>query len=143
MNNRLDRFLDAQNDIFEQVKFELTSGQKTGHWIWFIFPQIKGLGHSSLSEYYAIKNVEEAREYFDHRVLGERLTTCCELLLLHKNRNIDDILGTLDAIKLKSSMTLFESITNKDSVFSEILEKFYQSERDRKTIELLHSLQTQ
>ena len=103
----LHRFVDAQSLVYETVLRELRAGQKTTHWIWFIFPQAKGLGRSAMSERYAISSIEEARAYLAHPVLGPRLKECTDLVLSHKGVPLEHTLGTLDAMKFRSSMELF------------------------------------
>ncbi|HYD15743.1 MAG TPA: DUF1810 domain-containing protein [Hyphomicrobium sp.] len=103
----LQRFVDAQSLVYETVLRELRDGRKTTHWIWFIFPQAKGLGRSAMSELYAISSLDEARAYLAHPVLGTRLKQCTELVLAHKGVPLEEILGELDAMKFRSSMELF------------------------------------
>jgi uncharacterized protein (DUF1810 family) len=103
----LQRFVDAQSLVYETVLGELRAGRKTTHWIWFIFPQAKGLGRSAMSERYAISSLDEARAYLAHPVLGPRLKECVELVLSHEGVPLEDILGELDAMKFRSSMELF------------------------------------
>jgi uncharacterized protein (DUF1810 family) len=133
----LKRFLSAQQPIYERVLTELRSGEKRSHWMWFIFPQIKGLGHSPTSQYYAIKSLEEARAYLSHPILGARLVECAEILLGIEGRSADEIFGFPDDLKLKSSMTLFACVTDFTSVFSSVLEKYFDGKRDKGTIKLL------
>jgi len=141
MNNNdsdnLSRFTSAQEGIFENVLAELRSGQKRTHWMWFIFPQIDGLGHSSTTRYYSIKSKNEARNYLDHPVLGARLVKCAELLLAIDGKSVTDIFGFPDDIKLKSCMTLFATVAGPDSVFAHVLEKYFDGQQDEKTISLL------
>lgn len=103
----LERFVDAQEPAYDRVLKELRAGRKTTHWIWFIFPQAKGLGRSAMSERYAIASLDEARAYLAHPILGPRLKECAELVLSHKDVPLEDILGQLDAMKFRSSMDLF------------------------------------
>lgn len=141
MNNNdsdnLSRFTSAQEGIFVNVLAELRSGQKRTHWMWFIFPQIDGLGHSSTTRYYSIKSKNEARNYLDHPVLGARLVKCAELLLAIDGKSVTDIFGFPDDIKLKSCMTLFATVAGPDSVFAHVLEKYFDGQQDEKTISLL------
>ena len=140
MNNGVydfSRFLSAQKGIFESVLDELRSGQKQTHWMWFIFPQMDGLGHSSTSRYYSIKSKEEARQYLDYPVLGARLLKCAEILLALEGKTATEIFGYPDDLKLKSSMTLFASVTESESVFARVLEQYFDGERDQKTLYLL------
>ena len=134
----LNRFTSAQERVYGTVLAELKSGRKRSHWIWFIFPQIEGLGHSSTSQFYAIKSIEEARRYLKHPVLGARLVECAETVLAVEGRSVSDIFGYPDDMKLKSSMTLFASVTeDTNSVFVRVLEKYFHGERDERTLQLL------
>ena len=134
----LNRFKSAQERVYGTVLAELKSGRKRSHWIWFIFPQIEGLGHSSTSQFYAIKSIEEARRYLKHPVLGARLVECAETVLGVEGRSVSDIFGYPDDMKLKSSMTLFASVTeDTNSVFVRVLEKYFHGERDERTLQLL------
>jgi uncharacterized protein (DUF1810 family) len=134
---QLSRFIRAQEGIFEDVLTELRSGQKRTHWMWFIFPQIDGLGHSTTSRYYAIKSVDEARQYLKHPVLGVRLLKCVELLLAVEGKSASEIFGFPDDLKLKSSMTLFACVSDSEPVFVRVLEKYFDGKRDEKTMDLL------
>jgi uncharacterized protein (DUF1810 family) len=136
----LSRFISAQERIYDIVLDELRSGRKRTHWMWYIFPQIDGLGHSSTTKHYAIKSMEEARQYLAHPVLGTRLVECAEAVLAVEGRSISDIFGYPDDLKLKSSMTLFASIAEPNSVFERILDKYFQGERDVRTLRLLEIL---
>ncbi len=134
----LNRFMSAQERVYGTVLAELKSGRKRSHWIWFIFPQIEGLGHSPTSQFYAIKSIEEARRYLKHPVLGARLVECAETVLAVEGRSVADIFGYPDDMKLKSSMTLFASVTeDTNSVFVRVLEKYFHGERDERTLQLL------
>jgi len=134
----LRRFTKAQGKIYASVLEELRIGRKRTHWIWFIFPQIDGLGHSSTSKHYAIKSIEEARQYLNHPVLGARLLECTETVLAVEGRSVSEIFGYPDDLKLKSSMTLFAAVAeNPHSVFSSVLEKYFQGEQDDRTLQLL------
>jgi uncharacterized protein (DUF1810 family) len=135
----LNRFISAQEGVIEAVLAELRSGQKRTHWMWFIFPQIDGLGQSTTSRYYAIKSKEEARQYLNHPVLGARLLQCAELLLAIEGKSAAEIFGFPDDLKLKSSMTLFACVTDSQVVFSQVLEKYFDGKQDKKTIYLLDS----
>jgi uncharacterized protein (DUF1810 family) len=137
----LHRFTSAQEGVYDTALSELRSGRKRTHWIWFIFPQIDGLGHSSTSIYYAIKSIEEARQYLKHPVLGARLSECAKTVLAVEGRTVSDIFGYPDDMKLKSSMTLFASVAeDPDSVFVKVLEKYFRGERDDRTLQLLERL---
>jgi len=120
----LSRFEDAQNNIYEQVIVELQKGQKLTHWMWFIFPQIDGLGKSSISIFYAIKSKEEARAYLNHPILGKRLVQCVNTILAIDGVTSSEIFGFIDNQKLKSSMTLFASVSDKNSLFHQALVKY-------------------
>jgi uncharacterized protein (DUF1810 family) len=133
----LDRFVSAQGPIYGQVLAELNGGRKRSHWMWFIFPQIAGLGHSSTSRYYAIKSRGEADAYLNHPVLGPRLVECAEALLAIEGRTASAIMGYPDDLKLRSCMTLFERVAGPGSVFSRVLEKYYAGGRDERTLRLL------
>lgn len=136
----LKRFMDAQKDIYNDVLGELRNGRKRTHWMWFIFPQIDGLGHSSTAKYYAIKSSEEAQEYLNHPVLGKRLVECSEAVLAVEGRTVSEIFGYPDDMKLKSSMTLFETQARRDPVFASVLDKYFQGERDMRTIRILEQV---
>jgi uncharacterized protein (DUF1810 family) len=137
----LNRFTMAQERIYSAVLSELKSGRKRTHWMWFIFPQIDGLGHSSTAKHYAIKSIEEARAYINHPVLGTRLMECAEAVLAVEGRSVSEIFGYPDDMKLKSSMTLFASVTkDPHSVFLRVLDKYFQGKQDDRTLQLLESL---
>jgi uncharacterized protein (DUF1810 family) len=133
----LERFVEAQANVMEQVRSELRAGAKRGHWIWFIFPQIKGLGSSPTSVYYAIGSREEAAAYLKHPVLGPRLVECTQLALGVRGRTSRQIFGEIDSLKFRSSMTLFAEVTLKETVFREALERFFDGEGDARTLEML------
>ena len=133
----LSRFRDAQERVYETALAELRAGRKRTHWMWYIFPQIDGLGHSPTAMHYAIKSVEEARRYLDHPVLGARLLECAEALLAVDGKSASEILGYPDDLKLRSSMTLFASLAGAPSAFLRVLEKYYGGERDAMTLRLL------
>jgi uncharacterized protein (DUF1810 family) len=132
----LQRFVDAQEDvaIYARALGELREGRKRGHWIWFVFPQIAGLGSSPLSRAYAIGSLEEARAYLAHPVLGPRLRECSEALLAARSSlTAEQILGAIDALKLRSSMTLFLHAAPEDQLFTKVLSRFYDGEEDPET----------
>lgn len=133
----LCRFTDAQADTYASALAELRGGKKRSHWMWFIFPQIHGLGNSATAQRYAIKNLDEARQYLMHPVLGTRLRECADAVLSIENRSIAEVFGTPDDLKLKSSMTLFAAVAGPGSVFSRILDKYFLGERDAMTLDLL------
>jgi uncharacterized protein (DUF1810 family) len=133
----LERFVRAQASVYDQALAELRNGRKRTHWIWFIFPQIEGLGYSSTSRHYAIKSLEEARAYLRHPLLGSRLVECAQAVLAVEGRTVSDILPYPDDLKLRSSMTMFECVEHPGSVFAQVLEKCFQGKRDERTIQLL------
>lgn len=135
----LDRFLIAQESSFECVLKEIGKGRKRSHWIWYIFPQVAGLGHSSMAEKYAIRSRGEAVAYLEDEVLGSRLRQCASALLAHTDKNITAIMGYPDNIKLRSSMTLFAAISPPDSVFAKVLAQFYSGRLDILTVEFLET----
>lgn len=138
----LSRFLSAQEGIYAAVLAELRSGQKRTHWMWYIFPQIDGLGYSATSKHYAIKSEAEAREYLAHPILGKRLLECAETVLGLEGPSASEIFGYPDDLKLKSSMTLFAYVTNPESVFARVLDKYFQGKRDTMTLNLLEQHKT-
>jgi uncharacterized protein (DUF1810 family) len=133
----LQRFVDAQNPVFEQVCAELREGRKKGHWMWFIFPQLKGLGHSETAAKFAITSRQEAETYLKHPVLGPRLRTCSRLVTMVEGRSIEQIFGYPDDLKFHSSMTLFASVTSDNQLFKDALQKYFAGELDPLTIERL------
>lgn len=139
MSDRFDlqRFLDAQDGIYPRALAEIMDGRKRSHWMWFVFPQIAGLGRSEMNVRYAIKNVDEARAYLEHPVLGERLREISRAVLEVGGKTAYQIFGSPDDMKLKSSMTLFERAAEPGSVFAEVLEKYFDGERDERTIGIL------
>ncbi len=132
----LQRFVDAQNPVFEQVRAELGAGHKRGHWIWFIFPQLRGLGHSHMATRFAISSRDEAEAYLNHPILGPRLRECTRLVLLVEGRSINHIFGYPDDLKFRSSMTLFVS-TSDNQIFKDALQKCCAGEPDLLTLERL------
>ncbi len=138
--NDLERFVEAQQNIYQQVLKELRNGKKTSHWMWFIFPQIEGLGYSSTAKYYSIKNIKEAKEYLAHPVLGSRLLECFNILLNIKNKTADDIFGYPDNLKLKSCITLFHFISPQENVFEKALQKYFFGGQDEKTISIVQNM---
>jgi uncharacterized protein (DUF1810 family) len=133
----LGRFVDAQAGDYERALGEIQSGRKRSHWMWYIFPQIDGLGFSSMSRRYAIKSIAEARAYLDHPVLGRRLVECCDAALSVEGRSAHEIFGSPDDLKLKSCATLFASVSPPDSVFARLLDTYYKGQRDAKTLQLI------
>ncbi len=133
----LGRFTSAQAGVYDRALAELTAGEKRSHWMWFIFPQLDGLGRSPTARQYAIKSMDEAREYLMHEVLGSRLLECAEAVCAVEGRSASQIFGYPDDLKLKSSMTLFASAADAESVFNSVLDKYFDGERDDRTLELL------
>ncbi len=137
MAHDLDRFLVEQDRVYDGVLDELRRGRKTGHWIWFIFPQLAGLGRSEMSRSYAISSLDEARAYLAHPVLGERLGESTAVVLASPGRTADEIFGSLDAMKLRSSMTLFHRAAPDEQLFAEVLDRYYGGVADEATDALL------
>jgi uncharacterized protein (DUF1810 family) len=136
----LERFVSAQEPVYSRVLGELRNGYKTTHWMWFIFPQIAGLGFSSMAQRYAICGLAEARAYLEHPVLGPRLGDCTSLLLTIQGRSANEILGSPDDVKLRSCATLFgKASSTPGSVFEQLLGKYYQGKPDPATLKLLAS----
>ena len=133
----LERFVEAQDDVYDDVLKELRSGQKQSHWMWFIFPQMKGLGMSATSDRFAISSLDEARAYLQHPVLGERLRECTQLVNLVEGRSIREIFGSPDHLKFRSCMTLFAHATLENRVFHDALQKYSGGEFDPVTLGLL------
>ncbi len=140
----LDRFIDAQENMYATYQValkEIKAGRKVSHWIWYIFPQIKGLGKSYEANYYGIANLEEAKLYLEHEVLGKRLYEMTQALYELDNVDPDYVMGTrIDAMKLKSSMTLFEYASEDKKLFTNVLDKFFGGKRDYKTIRILEQV---
>jgi uncharacterized protein (DUF1810 family) len=137
--HRLQRFVDAQDDdgTYESALRELSDGRKRSHWMWFIFPQLAGLGQSPTSRRYAISSLEEARAYVEHPVLGPRLEECARALLQRTGGSARDIFGGIDAMKLRSSMTLFHRADPDNALYSEVLDRYFGGEPDEATDRLL------
>jgi|SRR5579875_2597495 len=133
---RLKRFVEAQNraSTYEAAASELRAGRKVGHWMWFIFPQVTGLGHSSMSREFGISSIAEAQAYLRHVILGPRLIECARILMRIEGRSATDIFGTIDAMKLRSSMTLFMTAQPEEPIFREVLAKYFHSSADQETI---------
>lgn len=137
----LHRFIQAQAPVYAQVCAELTHGSKRTHWMWFIFPQLKSLGRSAVAQHYGIAGLDEARAYLGHPVLAPRLTHCCELLLdLPATRAARDIFGTVDELKLRSCVTLFAAAAPGVGIFAAVLDRFFDGEPDRFTLDALRCL---
>ena len=133
----LDRFLDAQRGDYAAALAEVRRGRKTSHWMWYIFPQIAGLGQSSTARYYSIRDLEEAREYYAHPVLGQRLREISGVLLELRGSDPVAVFGGIDSMKLKSSMTLFAVAAPDDPIFQQVLDKYYGGEQDVLTLRIL------
>ncbi len=133
----LNRFISAQNGVYDRALAELRDGLKRSHWMWFIFPQIDGLGHSPTTRLYSIKSLDEARQYLSHPVLGARLVESAEAVLGVSGLSASDIFGHPDDWKLQSSMTLFELVAGPGSVFERVLEKYYHGKKDARTLQIL------
>ena len=137
--NSLQRFLDAQKEDYEVALKEIKKGRKTSHWMWYIFPQISGLGFSDTAKFYAIKDKNEATEYLNHDIWGKRLIEISTELLKLSTSNSVEVFGHTDSLKLKSSMTLFSLLENTDPVFQKVLDMFFGGMKDEKTIQLLQT----
>jgi uncharacterized protein (DUF1810 family) len=131
----LTRFVDAQGAVYAAALAELRRGRKESHWMWFVFPQLAGLGRSETARFYGIGSADEAGAYLRHPLLGARLRECTMAVLDHRDRKAEAIFGAIDAMKFKSSMTLFEAVGGPDEPFAEALECFYGGERDAATLE--------
>ena len=136
-SHNLSRFVEAQEDDYEQALAEISSGRKRSHWMWYIFPQIDGLGFSSTSRRYSIKSVAEAEAYLSHPVLGPRLVECAEAAFRVEGRSAFEIFGSPDEMKLRSCATLFACVAPAGSVFDRLIDKYFQGRRDGKTLHLL------
>ncbi|SDX86820.1 DUF1810 domain-containing protein [Flavobacterium degerlachei] len=139
--NDLNRFLDAQENNFNEALSEIKNGKKQSHWMWFIFPQIAGLGFSHYSVHYGIQNTEEAALYLQHPILGKRLIEISMEILKINDKTAEEIFGKPDDLKLKSCMTLFSLLDETNPVFHQVLVKYFDGVQDAKTIKLLHKLQ--
>jgi len=133
----LDRFVEAQSECYPRALEELRRGRKESHWMWFIFPQVLGLGHSATSRHFAIRSLGEARAFLHHPVLGPRLLECCRALLLHTGRTAHEIMGSPDDLKLRSSMTLFSLVPESEPEFRDVLRRFFDGRMDERTPDLL------
>ena len=133
----LSRFVEAQETIYPIALAELRAGRKCSHWMWFIFPQIAGLGMSPTSRFFAIRSADEARAYLAHPLLGARLRECTLALLAHEGASAEAMLGPIDAVKLRSSMTLFNHVGEEGDPFGRCLDAFFAGERDEATLRLL------
>ncbi len=138
----LQRFVDAQRGVYVQAEAELRAGRKESHWMWYVFPQIQGLGRSSMSQRYAISSLKEAKAYLDHPILGPRLRECTRLVTAVQNRSIEDVFGYPDDLKFHSSMTLFARAADDNQIFTQALSKYFRSEVDARTAEQLVTAHT-
>ena len=138
MEKDLSRFIKAQENSYEEALSEIKSGRKKGHWMWFIFPQFKGLGFTETSNYYSIKDLDEAKRYLSHPILGERLKSITKELLALNENNPNKVFGSPDDLKLKSSMTLFAAIdASQENIFNAALDKYFNGQTDNKTLTLI------
>ena len=144
----LDRFLDAQNNVvfgelsqYETAKAELENGHKESHWMWYIFPQIKGLGHSDMAAKYAIQNIGEATEYYNNSVLGTRLEELVRIVNGIEDKSAEEIFGHIDAMKFLSCLTLFNQVAPENQLFIDAINKYYDGRRDEKTLKILREQQ--
>ena len=135
----LDRFVVAQDEhaTYDRALSELRAGRKTSHWMWFVFPQVSGLGQSPTAKHFELADLDEARAYLDHEVLGPRLLECCRALLALEGATAEQVLGVVDAMKLRSSMTLFARADPDERVFPDVLDRFFDGSADERTIRLL------
>lgn len=138
----LQRFIDAQNSIYNNIINELKKGEKRTCWMWFVFPQVIGLGHTPTSEKYSIKSINEAKSYIEHPVLWYRLQECTKLVINIVGRTANQIFGSPDDLKFKSSMTLFNNVADDNKIFKDAIIKYYDGEEDHFTIEVLERWQS-
>jgi uncharacterized protein (DUF1810 family) len=133
----LERYIKAQAPIYAQALAELTRGHKQSHWMWYVFPQFSGLGQSPMSQAYAVQSLQEAREYLSHPVLGARLRECCRVVMALEGKSAHEIFRTPDDLKFRSSLTLFAQAAPEETLFGDLLEKYFGGEEDSATLELL------
>jgi uncharacterized protein (DUF1810 family) len=136
----LNRFIEAQMTTYEGAILELAQGRKESHWVWYIFPQIDGLGRSDTAKLYSIKSLEEGRAYLEHPVLGPRLIEACEIILSLEDISMNQVMGFPDDLKLLSSMTLFEFISGSNSIFTKIIEIYFDDKRDETSLSIISSM---
>ncbi|MDB6164304.1 MAG: calpastatin [Xanthomonadaceae bacterium] len=134
----LQRFVDAQDGVFGQARDELSAGRKTTHWMWFVFPQLRGLGHSAMATTFGITSLDEARAYLAHPLLGPRLRECVALTLRIRGRSVTDVFGSPDDLKFRSCMTLFQRAGPEEHLFGDALRNYCGGTPDTRTLELLH-----
>lgn len=137
VHNNLKRFIDAQEKTYKSALAEIKNGKKQTHWMWFIFPQIQGLGYSSTSKFYAIHDLQEAADYLKHDVLGRRLIEICHALMSLSTSDPRPIFGSPDDLKLCSSMTLFSEVESGEDIFNAVLKKFFNGAKDKATLKLI------
>jgi uncharacterized protein (DUF1810 family) len=133
----LDRFVEAHDRVYEAVLSELAMGEKTSHWMWFVFPQLRELGRSPIAKYFGIASKQEALDYWSHPVLGKRLLECIQLLLDQRNSDIHDILGSPDDLKFRCCLTLFAQVAKSEPAFDVALQRFFSAKADDATLKLL------
>jgi uncharacterized protein (DUF1810 family) len=133
----LERFVEAQAPVYDQALKELQAGRKQSHWMWFVFPQIAGLGHSAMAQTYAIQSLEEARAYLAHPVLGARLRECSQAVMDVRGKSAHEIFGSPDDLKFRSCLTLFTKAARGDDLFHVVLDKFFGGEADQRTLKIL------
>jgi uncharacterized protein (DUF1810 family) len=138
---RLERFIEAQAPVYDQALAELRAGRKQSHWMWFIFPQIAGLGQSPTSRAFAIQTLDEARAYLAHPVLGARLRECCQAVMNLRGKSAEEIFGVIDTMKFRSCLTLFTEADHDEVVFYNLLEKFFDGDPDEGTLNILSDLE--
>ena len=136
--NSLDRFVEVQEKMYPIAMKEIQNGQKETHWMWYIFPQLRGLGMSAMAHIYGLSGLEEAKAYLEHPWLSGRLYELCVALLHHKDKSANEIFGDLDAMKLKSSMTLFALTSEGYTIFDQVLEQFFDGEMDEITVRIIN-----
>ena len=136
--NYLSRFTDAQKQAYPIALQEVKNGKKCSHWMWYIFPQIRGIGKSAISRFYGILGLDEAKAYLENPVLSSRLYELCDALLKHDDKSAEEIFGDVDAMKLKSSMTLFSLVSEDYTIFDQVLEQFFGGEMDEVTVKLIN-----
>ena len=136
----LNRFIEAQVDSYKSAMSELSRGRKSGHWMWYIFPQIDGLGSTDMTKLYSIKSVQEASAYLKHPILGKRLIESCEILLNLDALSISDVMGFPDDLKLRSSMTLFEYVSEPKSIFKKVLIRYFDNDLDEVSLEIVKAI---
>ncbi len=139
-NFNLERFVIAQDPTFQRARRELREGMKRSHWMWYIFPQLRGLGHNVISVFYGISGIDEASAYIQHSVLNSRLREVCEVILNLPTDNPIEVFGGIDSKKLRSSMTLFNLVSPKD-IFAQVLDKFFDGQRDSRTLTMIDDLE--